>query len=189
MNHWVRYFLLSLSWVGSAGLGAVVGLHHQSDGIAKIIRANRIEVVDETDRPRITLATDAKATSMEMMTSAGKPQVRFEVSKEQRTDESHIVDEIPSLKLGLDGFAPAVGVYASPNNRGTVVFSNAKRTGKVMLGYFSTGDVEGVDDGMWGLSVSGRSGERRLDRSEGITSLDGKDTGLVWPLYSEELKR
>ena len=189
MNRWVRYLLLSLSWIGSAMLGATVGLYHQkSVKTTETIRAERIEVVDETGRPRITLAANGKAASVEIMTSAGKPEMQFEVSKEQRTDTSRAIDEVPSLELGLDEFAPAVGVYASPNNRGIITFSNAQKTGKAMLGYFGTGDVEGVDDGMWGLSVSGRMGERRLDRVQGITSLDGKDTGLVWPVYSEELR-
>ena len=143
----------------------------------------------EAGRPRITLLTDAKAATVEIMTSAGRPQVRLEVSKEQRTDESHTVDEVPSIGLGLDGFAPAVGVYASSKNKGTIVFSSTQRTGKVMLGYFETGDVGGVDDGMWGLSVTGRARKRWLDRVQGITSFEGKDTGLIWPVYLEELKK
>jgi|ERR1700733_5794257 hypothetical protein len=190
MNRWVQYSLWFLSWVGSASLGVVVGLHHQKfDGTEEMIRAKRIEVVDEAGRPRISLMTDAKAATVEIMTSAGRPQVRLEVSKEQRTDESHTMDEVPSIGLGLDGFPPAVGVYASPRNRGTIVFSNEQRTGKVMLGYFSNSDVEGEDDGIWGLSVSGRVGEHRLDRLQGITSFEGKDTGLIWPSYASDLKR
>ena len=190
MNRWVQYSLLFLSWVGSAGLGVVVGLHHQKFGnIAETIRAKRIDVVDDAGRPRITLGTDAKAATVEILTSKGRPQMRLEVSKEQRTDESHTVDEVPSIGLGLDDVAPAVGVYASPRNMGTIVFSNEQRTGKVMLGYFSNSDVEGEDDGIWGLSVSGRVGEHRLDRLQGITSFEGKDTGLIWPSYASDLKR
>lgn len=189
MNQWLKYGLLFLSWVGSAGLGVVTALqYHKSDAIIETVRAKRIEVVDDTGRSRITLQA-TKAASLEMMTSSGIPQMRLAVGREQLTNGSQTGPEVPSLELGLGGFAPGVGVYASGNNRGTISFSNSQRTGKVMLGYFGTGDVEGVDDGMWGLSVSGRSGELRLDRVEGITSLDGKDTGLIWPVYSEELKR
>lgn len=185
--------LLSLC---SGVVGAFVALHlynsHQISVGNNVVRTQRIEIIDSGGNVRATLGLNHDDVLLEMLSPDSKTLVSLGVlakTKErlsllESAGENRPFYPAPLLQFNDSSGRGSVVLTTGVDGNGSLRFDSSRSTGKVLLGYFSDGDLRGGphDSGTWGLRVVGRDADGlKKYTGVGILNKDGIDGQYLIP--------
>ncbi len=146
---------------------------------SKILRAQKIEVVDEANRARLSLEATHDCACIRILSSDGRNMI--EVG--ERVVNTNASKSFPEIVFrNRDGVESAI-LTVDVDDQGVLVFNSNNKEGKVMVGHLPTSDtIPPGDFGGWGLHVFGSEG-----RTTGVGFLSSGQ--IVEPAHSTSSAR
>jgi len=181
-------FSLLLSLIAS--IAAAIALFGQKAPEAAVLRAHRVEILDENNATRLVLEASHNCSCLRILTPSGISTLELG----EKTESAGVKEGIPRLVIrdskGVDLSLLTVDIYG----KSVLVFNSDKKEGKVMVGHLGTSDtVPPGDMGAWGLQVLGSdhasTGLGFMDSGKLIRPIDdGPKQGRVVPTNSRDTR-
>jgi hypothetical protein len=192
-----KYAILALACVFGGCIGGFLAvnlyLDHLSVGQAGVVRAKRIEVIDDQGRARGILGSDEKNVFLRLLSSEGEPEITASVPSEtgakepsnENSGSANSASTPPGIVIADGSKKGEVRIEVGYDGEGRVVIGTDPFGERVTLGRFLIGDVQPDPDryGGWGLQVVGRGKNgQHLATGVGISTRNGIDGPYLSPV-------
>lgn len=197
MNTVSKFAILIFVCVAGGFAGGLLGMafyvHHISNNQTKVLRTQRVEVLDEHGRTRGIIGSDKESVFFRLVAPDGQPEVTASVPNETqrikidgRGNEPDGTNTIlPGIVVANEAKNGEVRIEVGRDGNGRVALGTDPNWERVTLGHFSIGDLQPdpLHYGGWGLQVLGRGKNGvHLATGLGISTQNGVDDSYLSPV-------